>query len=224
MASPRSRGRVVRAPHDQPGPAAARDGCTGRRLGHAVVARPRTRAAQRVFARSGDLFARALRELGRPVPSPARARWLFIHYLCWLVVTDQVSPLDGGKRLERIHYWEPPEAVELGHISGLVDEWEGQWGRRRPAVETELRRAAQELLERPYPTDWVAAPFAGRSVRAQWRRRRSLCLDAALAMASHRASRAMLRIAYRRTRRSTAGQRAAQQAKRFDGRLTHSNA
>jgi hypothetical protein len=99
----------------------------------------------------GDLFARALRELGRPVPSPARARWLFIQYLCWLVVTDQVSPLDGGKRLERIHHWEHPEVDELAHISGLVDEWEGQWGRGRPAVESELRRAAQELLERPLP-------------------------------------------------------------------------
>ena len=57
----------------------------------------------------------------------ARARWLFIQYLCWLVVTDQVSPLDGAKRLERIHFSEPPEVVELGHISGLVDEWEGEW-------------------------------------------------------------------------------------------------
>jgi hypothetical protein len=62
-----------------------------------------------------------------------------------------VSPVDGGKRLERIHHWEPPEVVELGHISGLVDEWEGQWGRGRPAVETELRRAAHELLDRPLP-------------------------------------------------------------------------
>jgi hypothetical protein len=99
----------------------------------------------------GDLFARALEELGRPVPSPARARWLFIQYLCWLVVTDQVSPLDGAKRLERIHFWEPPEVVELGHISGLVDEWEGEWVRGRSGVETELRRAAQELLKRPLP-------------------------------------------------------------------------
>jgi hypothetical protein len=99
----------------------------------------------------GDLFARALEELGRPVPSRTRARWLFIHYLCWLVVTDQVSPLDGAKRLERIHFWEPPEVPELGHISGLVDAWEGEWGLGRPAVDTELRRAAQELLERPLP-------------------------------------------------------------------------
>jgi hypothetical protein len=99
----------------------------------------------------GDLFARGLLELGRAVPSRARARWLFIQYLCWLVVTDQVSPLDGGKRLERIHYWEPPEVIELGHVSGLVDEWEGQWGRGRAAVEAELRRAAQELLEHPVP-------------------------------------------------------------------------
>jgi hypothetical protein len=99
----------------------------------------------------GDLFARALQELGRPVPSPARARWLFIQYLCWLIVTDQVSPLDGGRRMERIHYWEHPEVLELGHISGLVDEWEGQWGRARQAVETELRQAAQELFDRQLP-------------------------------------------------------------------------
>jgi hypothetical protein len=99
----------------------------------------------------GDLFARALRELGRPGPSPVRARWLFIQYLCWLIVTDQLTPLDGAKRLERIHYWEHPEVAELGHISGLVDEWQGEWGRGRPAVETELRRAAQELLDRALP-------------------------------------------------------------------------
>ena len=34
---------------------------------------------------------------------PPSARWLFIRYICWLVVTDQLRPLDGGKRLERIH-------------------------------------------------------------------------------------------------------------------------
>jgi hypothetical protein len=99
----------------------------------------------------GDLFARALKELGRPVPSPARARWLFVQYLCWLVVTDQVSPLDGAKRVERIRCWQSPEVLELAHISALVDEWEGEWGRGRPAVETELRRATQELLARPLP-------------------------------------------------------------------------
>ena len=103
------------------------------------------------FLDLGDLFARALRELGRPAPSPARARWLFIQYLCWLMVTDQVSPLDGGKRLERIHYWEPPEVDELAHVSGLVDECGGQWGRERSAVEIELLRVAQLLLGRPLP-------------------------------------------------------------------------
>ena len=99
----------------------------------------------------GDLFAQALAELGRPTPSPGRARWQLIQYLCWLVVTDRIRPLDAGKRLERIHYWDEPAVFELGYVSGLVDEWEGEWGRPRPDVEAELRRVAQELLERRLP-------------------------------------------------------------------------
>jgi hypothetical protein len=99
----------------------------------------------------GELFARALDELGRRAPSPERARWQFIQYVCWMVLTGQITRLDGGNRLERIHYWESPEVMELGHVSGLVDEWEGDWGLERREVEEELRRVARQLLERPLP-------------------------------------------------------------------------
>jgi len=64
----------------------------------------------------------------------------------WLIETERVSPLDGAKRMERIHYWEEPEMWALVHVSGLVDEWEGEWGRTRPDVEQEIKQTARELL------------------------------------------------------------------------------
>lgn len=95
----------------------------------------------------GELFARALHELGRTVPSPEEARRAFVGYLAWLIVTDRVEPIEGAKRIERIHWWEPPEMLDLAFMSGFVDEWDGEWGRGRPAVEREIRRLAEEILE-----------------------------------------------------------------------------
>lgn len=98
----------------------------------------------------GDMFARVLRELGRPVPTPLDARLAFSRYLAWMILTNRVTPLDGAKRMERIHFWEQPEVQALAHFSSLVDEWEGQWGRSRADVENEIRRTARALLGTAY--------------------------------------------------------------------------
>jgi hypothetical protein len=114
----------------------------------------------------GDLFARALKELERPVLSPAQARSAFARYLAWLTVTERVSPLDGAKRIERIHVCEHPELPELAYMSGLVDEWEGEWGRPRPEVEEEIRRNARALLGTQFHKQRPG--WAGGTRRRRW--------------------------------------------------------
>jgi hypothetical protein len=91
----------------------------------------------------GELFARAMVELGRPVPTRSQARRAYVRYLAWLIDTRRVSAIDGAQRLERTQHW---ELDELGHVSGLVDEWAGGWGRTREEVEREIRRTARALI------------------------------------------------------------------------------
>lgn len=94
----------------------------------------------------GDLFAKAMLELGRPQPSHGEAFRMFVAYLAWLIATERVSVLDGTQRIERIPWYDAPELDGLGNLAVIADEWAGGWGRSESALHADAMQAARELL------------------------------------------------------------------------------
>lgn len=96
----------------------------------------------------GDLFEKALLELGRPRLTKEQAFRRFVAYLVWLMVSGRIGLLDGAERIERIPWYDAPELDGLGHLAFVADEWGAGWGRTQEELETDTRRLATELLAR----------------------------------------------------------------------------
>ena len=61
----------------------------------------------------GDLFEKALLELGRPRLNEEQAFSRFVAYLAWLMVSGRISVRDGAQRIERIPWYDAPELPGL---------------------------------------------------------------------------------------------------------------
>jgi hypothetical protein len=94
----------------------------------------------------GDLFEKAVLELGRERLTGEQAFRRFVAYLAWLMVSRQVSVLDGVQRIERIPWYDAPELDALGHLAFVADEWGAGWGRPVAELEVDALRLASELL------------------------------------------------------------------------------
>ncbi len=96
----------------------------------------------------GDLFEKAILELGRKRLTEEQAFRRYVGYLAWLMVSGRVGVLDGVQRIERIPWYEAPELDGLGHLAFVADEWGAGWGRPVAELEADSLRLASELLAR----------------------------------------------------------------------------
>lgn len=106
----------------------------------------------------GDLFQRALVELGRPRLDEEQAFRRFVAYLAWLVVSRRISARDGAQRIERIPWYDAPELPGLADLAFVDDEWEAGWGRSDAQLEKDALRSASKLLASLDADDPVTEP------------------------------------------------------------------
>ena len=94
----------------------------------------------------GDLFEKALSELGRARLSEEQALRRFVAYLAWLMVSGRISVRDGAQRIERIPWYDAPDLPGLSALACVDDEWGAGWGRSDAQLERDSLHAASELL------------------------------------------------------------------------------
>lgn len=109
------------------------------------------RPASDYYLDLGDLLAKTLQELGREVPSALEARWNLVQFFAWQIVTGERSPIEGARRIERIHWWEAPAVDVAADFGALDDEWGAGWGRSNAEVDQAIRDLAQEVLTESQP-------------------------------------------------------------------------
>jgi hypothetical protein len=94
----------------------------------------------------GDLFEKALAELGRPRLAEEQALRRSVAYLAWLMVSNRIGVLDGVQRIERLPWYDAPELDGLGQLAFVADEWGAGWGRAPADLEADSLCLASELL------------------------------------------------------------------------------
>jgi hypothetical protein len=96
----------------------------------------------------GDLFEKAMSELGRPRLTEDHAFRRYVAYLAWLMVSGRVGVLDAVHRIERVPWYDAPDLDGLGQLAFVAEEWGAGWGRSEADLEADALRLASELLAR----------------------------------------------------------------------------
>jgi hypothetical protein len=94
----------------------------------------------------GDLFEKAMVELGRPRLTEEQAVRRYVAYLAWLVVSGRIGVLDGCPTLRADPVVRRTGAERSRTAAFVADEWGAGWGRPHAELEADSLRSASELL------------------------------------------------------------------------------